>query len=151
MPLRLRPAWMLSLIDMIWLCTAVIDTCDDCRAACAVVWSETDRTAPTPQRPGAAETTLAIGTLLAVAPLQVSVQVPADEQLADAAPLGAKPVHVKLPSGFVVHCPVGMTVVVAAGLALGVGLGVGLGVVTGVQTIRGLSNPGCGSTVHTCC
>src|SRR5262249_58411391 len=70
-PLRLRPAWMLSLIDMIWLCTAVIDTCDDCRAACAVVWSETDRTAPTPQRPGAAETTLAIGTLLPGAPLQV--------------------------------------------------------------------------------
>src|SRR5262249_15474568 len=40
MPLRLRPAWMLSLIDWSWLCTAVIDTCDACRAACAEFWRD---------------------------------------------------------------------------------------------------------------
>ena len=34
---RLRPAWMLSLIDCSWLCTAVIETCDAWRATWAAL------------------------------------------------------------------------------------------------------------------
>src|SRR5262245_28378794 len=48
MPLRLRPAWMLSLIDWSWLCTAVIDTCDDWRAAWAAALRDWNAVAGVP-------------------------------------------------------------------------------------------------------
>src|SRR5262249_52733911 len=97
MPLRLRPAWMLSLIDISWLCTAVIDTCDACRAACAAFWSDV---AP-PLGPQAGVTT-ATGFpentfVLPVRPVtHVNVHAPVNPlQVADAPPKE----HVTVPFG----------------------------------------------------